>query len=72
MMDKHCHVKGCTAYPCFGFGLPSWRQGIRWACGQHREGLNERDATAATSRPAPPQAKGKATPSATADLFGGQ
>ncbi len=40
MMAKSCLVAGCTGNPSFGWGLPSWRSGIRWACRNHKSLLN--------------------------------
>jgi len=38
-LDKACVVAGCQAYPLFGFGLPSGRLPMRWACADHRSNL---------------------------------
>jgi hypothetical protein len=41
MIEKSCLVAGCTAYPCFGFGLSKWiNRKMLWACGPHRTELN--------------------------------
>lgn len=34
-IEKSCVVKGCTGYPCYGFGTPS--KVMRWACRLHKE-----------------------------------
>lgn len=36
VIDKTCVAEGCAGHPCFGWGLPSWRQGMRWACWAHK------------------------------------
>jgi hypothetical protein len=42
-LQKRCIVKTCEAYPCFGYGLPSWKIPMVFACAQHRDKLGTGD-----------------------------
>jgi deoxycytidylate deaminase len=36
MIEKRCIASGCNDYPAFGWGLPSSKQPMQWACAAHR------------------------------------
>ena len=73
MFEKTCIAKGCTDYSCFGYGLPSWKIPMRFACAQHKNMLTPVPAVSTTAGMTAGGGGKKHKPPATPgfDLFGG-